>query len=186
MKEKWRKLSKMRKRTPNEILRAEFHTRIFTDESKNDKEGYTVVTDQQSTRRRIKDHSSISSAEQEATIGAIQKLPTTGVRGVIFTDSLSTMITASGNNHTKNPKTRKIRQLMDKRKGNVPLCWVPGLAEKTGNKEMDEEAKRALDESIPNDEKYPPENLSGWRAAEKRGGKRGECNEIEKEEHGSK
>jgi hypothetical protein len=68
---------------------------------------------------------------------------------------------------------------MDKRKGNVPLCWVPGLAEKTGNKEADEEAKRALDESIPNDENYLPENLSGWRAAEKQGGKRGESNERE-------
>jgi hypothetical protein len=56
--------------------------------------------------------------EQEAIIGEKQKLPTTGVRGVIFTDSLSTMIAASGNNHTKNLKTRKIRQLMDKRKGN--------------------------------------------------------------------
>jgi ribonuclease HI len=177
MKERQRKRPKMRKGTPNEVLRAEFHTRIFTDESKKEeKVGYTVVTDQQSTRRRIRDHSSISSAEQEATIDAIQKLPTTGVRGVIFTDSLST---ASGNNHTKNPKTRKIRQLMDKRQGNVPLCWVPGLAEKTGNKEADEEAKRALDESIPNDEKYPPENLTGWRAAEKQGGKRGECNQRE-------
>jgi hypothetical protein len=59
--------------------------------------------------------------EQEAIINATQKLPTTGVRGVIFTDSLSTMMAASGSNHTKNPKTRKISQLMDKQKGNVTL-----------------------------------------------------------------
>jgi hypothetical protein len=52
--------------------------------------------------------------EQEAIIDAIQKLPTTGVRGVIFTDSLSTMMAASGNNHTKTPETGKIKQLMDK------------------------------------------------------------------------
>jgi hypothetical protein len=75
-----------------------------------------VVTDQQSTRGRIRDQSSIFSAEQEAIIGAIQKFSTTGVRGVIFTDSLSTMMAVSGNNHTKYPKTRKIRQLMQKRK----------------------------------------------------------------------
>jgi hypothetical protein len=119
------------------------HTRIYTEGSKKEeKVGYVVVTDQQSTRRRIRDQSSLISAEQEAIIGAIQKLPTTGVRGVIFTDSLSTMMAASGNNHTKNC------QLMDKRKGNVTLCW--------------EIAKQALKESIPNDEKYPPDDLSGW------------------------
>jgi hypothetical protein len=49
----------------------------------------------------------------------------------------------------------------------------------TGNAEADEEAKRALKESISNDEKYHPENLRGWieteiAAADKEGGKRGE------------
>jgi hypothetical protein len=44
------------------------------------------------------------------------------------------MVAASGKNHMKNPKTRKIRQLMDKRKGNVTLCSVPGHAGITGNK----------------------------------------------------
>jgi hypothetical protein len=32
----------------------------------------------------------------------------------------------------------------------------------TGNEEVDEEAKQALEESIPDDEKYPPVDLSGW------------------------
>jgi ribonuclease HI len=104
-----------------------------------------LVTDQQSTRRRIRDQSSIFSVKQEAII---QQLLTTGVREVIFTDSISTMMAASGNNHTKNPKTRKIRQLMDKRKGNLTLCWVPGHAGKTGNEKVDEEAKRALDSTV--------------------------------------
>jgi hypothetical protein len=75
----------------------------------------------------------------------------------------------SGNKHTKNPKTREIKQLMDKRKGNVTPCWVPGHAGITGNKEADEEAKRALEESIPNDEKYPPEDLCGWIKTEMAG-----------------
>jgi ribonuclease HI len=69
---------------------------------------------------------------------------------------------ASGNNHSKNPKTRKIRQLMDKRKGNVILCWVQGHAGITENKQVDEKAKQALEDSIPNNEKYPPEDVSGW------------------------
>jgi hypothetical protein len=109
-------LCKMRKGAQNEIFRAEFqelvnekyndHTRIFTvGSNKKEKVGYAVVTNQQSTRRRRSHKSSIFSAEQEATDN--------GVRGVIYTDSLSTMMAASGTNHTENPKTRKIRQLMD-------------------------------------------------------------------------
>jgi ribonuclease HI len=39
---------------------------------------------------------------------------------------------------------------------------VPGHAGITGNEEADKEAKRAIEESIPNDENYPPEGLSGW------------------------
>jgi ribonuclease HI len=75
------------------------------------------------------------------------------VRGVIFTESLSTMMAASGNNHMKNPKTRKFRQLKDKQKGNVTLCWMPGQAGIIGNEKVDEEAKRVLEESITNEEK---------------------------------
>jgi hypothetical protein len=87
---------------------------------------------------RIRDKSSIFSAEQEAIIGAIQKLPTTGVRGVILLDSLSTMMAASGNNHTKNPKTRKIGELMGERKGNVTKCWVPGMKRRMQERKKDE------------------------------------------------
>jgi hypothetical protein len=43
------------------------------------------------------------------------------------------MMAASGNNNTKNPKTRKIRKLMD---------------------------EESLEESFSNDKKYPPEDLS--------------------------
>jgi hypothetical protein len=49
------------------------------------------------------------------------------------------------------PKTRKIRQLMNIRKGNIELCWGPGHAGITGNEKADEEAKRSLEESIPKD-----------------------------------
>jgi hypothetical protein len=120
-------LYKIRKGTPNEIFHAEFQELVNEKYNR-----YALETNQHSTRRRIRDQSSIFSAEQEAIIDAIQKLPTAGVRRVIFTDSLSTTMAASRNNHTKNLKTRKIRQVMDKRKGNVTLCWVPGHAGKTG------------------------------------------------------
>jgi tRNA U34 2-thiouridine synthase MnmA/TrmU len=79
------------------------------------------VTDQQSTRRRKRDQSSILfSAEQEAIIDVIQKLPTKG---------------------SEETTTRKIRRpekmLMDKRKENLTVCWVPGHAGITGNKKAD-------------------------------------------------
>jgi hypothetical protein len=46
---------------------------------------------------------------------------------------------------------------------------VPGYAGITRNEKADEEARRALKESIPNDEKYPPEDLSGWIKTEMAG-----------------
>jgi hypothetical protein len=58
---------------------------------------------------------------------------------------------------------------MDKRKGIVTLCWVPGHAGITKNEEADEEAKRPLEESIPKDEKYPPKDLSEWIKTEMAG-----------------
>jgi ribonuclease HI len=52
---------------------------------------------------------------------------------------------ASGNNHTKNLRTRKAKHFMDKQKGYVTLCWVSGHAGITGNEEKNEEAKQALE-----------------------------------------
>jgi ribonuclease HI len=52
------------------------------------------------------------------------------------------MMAASGNNHMKNPKTRKFRQLMDKQKGNITLCWVPGHAGITRNEEAETKKKQ--------------------------------------------
>jgi hypothetical protein len=48
---------------------------------------------------------------------------------------------------------------------------VPGHAGITGNEEADEGAKRAFEESIPNNEKYPPEDLSGWIKTKRAGRK---------------
>jgi hypothetical protein len=89
------------------------------------------------------------------------------------------MMAASGNNHTKNPKTSKIRQLMDKRKGNVALCWVPEHAGIIRKEEADEEAKWALEEPISNDEKYPPDDLSGWIKTKMAGSRQRRCEKGE-------
>jgi ribonuclease HI len=69
-------------------------------------------------------------------------------------------------------------QLMDKRKGNFTLCWVPGHAGITENEEADKEAKRAK-RVDPEGRKVPTRALK-WMDGEqptKKVGKREECNE---------
>jgi hypothetical protein len=68
----------MRKGTPNGIFRAEFqelvnkkYINLHRRVREGRKLGYAVVTDQQLTRRRIRDQSSIFSAEQKTIIDAL-------------------------------------------------------------------------------------------------------------------
>jgi hypothetical protein len=49
---------------------------------------------------------------------------------------------------------------------------VPGHARITGN-------EKALEKSIPNDKKYPPEDLSGWIKREIAGSRQRRCEEGE-------
>jgi ribonuclease HI len=139
-------LCKMKKGTQKEI-----HTRIYIDGSKKEeKVRYAVVTDQQSTRRKIRDIN-IQRGTRSHHRRNTEATDNGGQRSDIYWPT---------KHH--DPKTRNIRQLMDKRKGNVTQCWVPKHAGITGKKDADEEAKRALEESISNDENYPPEDLIGW------------------------
>jgi ribonuclease HI len=72
----------------------------------------------------MKSQTTIFSAEQEAIIKAIYI--SKGKRAtVIATDSLSTMLAVKGTKWTKNPKTRRIRELLDQEKGRVKLMWIP-------------------------------------------------------------
>jgi ribonuclease HI len=70
---------------------------------------------------------------------------------VIITDSLSTLTAINGNNHTKNPKTIKLRE-MDINIKQITLLWVPGHIGIAGNEQADEEAKAALDDDIQQNE----------------------------------
>jgi CRISPR/Cas system CMR-associated protein Cmr5 small subunit len=127
--------------------------KIFTAGSlKDERVGYAIVTPETMIKNRIRIETAIFSAKQEAIIKAIYI--SKGKRAtVIATDSLSTMITVEGTRWTKNPKTRRIRELLDKEKVRVKLMWIPSHSGNT---------KNALEEDINHRELYPPQDLINW------------------------
>jgi ribonuclease HI len=72
------------------------------------------------------------------------------------------MMAVEGTRWTKNPKTRRIRELLDQEKGRVKLIWIPSHSGITGNERADEAAKNALEEDIKDRELYPPKDLIIW------------------------
>jgi hypothetical protein len=72
------------------------------------------------------------------------------------------MEAVEGKRWTKNPKTRRIMELLDQEKGRVKLMWIPSHSRITGNERADEAANNALDEDINDRELYPPQDLIGW------------------------
>jgi hypothetical protein len=87
---------------------------------------------------------------------------------VIITDSLSTLTAIKGNNHTKNQKTIKLREMMNRLKKQITPIWVPGHMDIPGNEQADEEAKAALDDDLQleQNEEYPPNDLENWLKTE--------------------
>jgi hypothetical protein len=101
------------------------HEKIYTNGSKKDERaGYAVITPNRTYKRRVHQQNTVFSTEQEAIIKAIWLTEGTQRDKVIITDSLSTL--SNGNNHTKSPKTIKLREMMDKLKKQITLLWIPG------------------------------------------------------------
>jgi hypothetical protein len=109
----------------------------------------------------MRPQSSIYSAEQQAIITALENTTQTSKPSTISTDSLSTLLAASGNRWSRNPKTRIIRKLIDNLGNRISLVWVLSHAVISGN-----EAKDALTEEIDNRETYPPQDLIKWMKKE--------------------
>jgi ribonuclease HI len=61
---------------------------------------------------------------------------------VIITDSLNTLTVTNGSNRTNNPKTIKLREMMDRNKKQITLLWVPGHMSIPGNEQADQEARQ--------------------------------------------
>jgi hypothetical protein len=76
-----------------------------------------------------------------------------------------------GTRSTKNPKTRRIRELLDHEKGRVKLMWIPlwpacrsatPLTEHPSIHVDTVKAKNNLEEDINDRELYPPQDLTNW------------------------
>jgi ribonuclease HI len=91
----------------------------------------------------MRSQTTIFSAEQEAIIKLIYISKGKGAT-VIDMDSLNTMMAVEGSKCTKNPKTRRIRELLDQEKGRVKLLWIPSHSGITGNERADEAAKKRV------------------------------------------
>jgi hypothetical protein len=74
----------------------------------DDKVGFAVVTNNRTIKKMMRPQSTIYSAGQQALEGTTQTSKPTA----ISTDSLSTLLPASGNRWTRNSKTRTIRKLV--------------------------------------------------------------------------
>jgi hypothetical protein len=100
-------------------LEGEYNKRgkIFTDGSlKDERVSYAIVTPETTIKNRMRSQKTIFSAQPEAIIKAIY-ISKDKRATVIATDSLSTMMAVEGTRWTKNPKTRRIRELLDQEKG---------------------------------------------------------------------
>jgi ribonuclease HI len=136
---------------------------MYADGSKKDERaGYAVITSNRTYRKRVHQQSTVFSTEQEAIIKANWLTEGAQRDKVIITDSLSTLTAINGNNHTKNPKTIKLREMIDRNKKQITLVWVPGHIGIPGNEQADDEAKAALDDDIQQNEEYPQKHLEKW------------------------
>jgi hypothetical protein len=116
------------RRESAEIIQEKYerHQKIYTDGSnKDERAGYAVITPNRTYGRRVHQQSTVFSTEQEAIIKVMWLTKGTQRDNVISADSLSTLTAINGNNHTKNPKTIKLREMTDRNKKQITLLWVP-------------------------------------------------------------
>jgi ribonuclease HI len=139
------------------------YDQIYTDGSlKDDKDGFAIVTNKQIIKKNLIFQSSIYSAEQQAIIAPMESTTRPNNPKFIATDSLSSLLAASGNRCTRNPKTRNIRRLLDNSRNHIKLIWVPSRVGIGRNKAADQAAKDGLNEEIGNQGPYPPQDLIKW------------------------
>jgi ribonuclease HI len=121
----------------------------YTDGSlKDDKVGFVIFTNNQIIKIRTRSQSSIYSAKQQAIIKAMESTTRTNEPTIIALDSLNSLLAASGNRWTLNP--RNIRRLLDNSRNHIKLIWILSHVGIGGNEAADQAAKNALNEEIGN------------------------------------
>jgi ribonuclease HI len=138
---------------------------------KDDMVRFAIVINNQIIKKRMRSQSWINSAEQQAIITAIESTTITN-KPMIIADSLSSLLAASGNRWTLNPKKRNIRRLLDHSSNHIKLIWVPSHVGICGSEAADQAAKEALNEDFGNQEPNPPQDLMKWKKKGKKDGKK--------------
>ena len=157
--------------TSNEIFKSSFYEilpqyseylHIYTDGSKHDeKSGYGLIYDNNlSASVKLKDHSSIFTAELEAIKRALRHIkisPRSNKKFVIFSDSKSALEVID-NQESNNPLVIELLdalQFLQSSGFEIKFCWVPSHVGITGNEKADKEAKNALDKDQTCNSKIP-------------------------------
>jgi ribonuclease HI len=123
---------------------------------KDERVGYAIATTETTIKNQMSSQTTIFSAEQETIIKAIYILKGKGAT-VIAADSFSTLKAVEGTRWTKNPKTRRLIELLET--GRVKLMWIQSQSGITRNERADEAAKNVLEEDINDRELYPLQDL---------------------------
>ena len=154
--------------TTAEIFRSKFreilprydgYCKIYTDGSKCNERTAAAYHGLFGTRSfRVKDNSSIFTAEIEAIRGALQYIKVSWMRKfIVFCDSkslLESISTQESNNPLINDTLQAIYQLYSKNKI-IEFCWIPSHVGIIGNEEADTAAKAALQFPAPVNFKVP-------------------------------
>jgi hypothetical protein len=106
----------------------------------------TIRLDSELSQRTKLSKKRMRSQSSKAIKMAMENTTQTNKPTIIATDSLSLLLTASGNIWTQNPKTRTIRRLIDDSRNYIKLIWIPSHVENGGNEAADQKAKEALNE----------------------------------------
>ena len=124
------------------------HVAVYTDGSTDgDNVGCASVSDFHTSKARLRDNSSIFSAEVQAIYLALNFIASNNNRNfIIFSDSLS-VLQSLQNRNLSNPLVQQLlikhHELSSNR--NIIFCWLPSHVGIPGNEEADSAAKSSLD-----------------------------------------
>jgi ribonuclease HI len=139
--------AKRKQNSLKEIRKYPFHFHMYTDGSKIKKRvGYGIWSEEFEVSGRLRNHSSIFSAEAYAIMEAIKKGNKHIAENIlIISDSLSVLKSIQKYDH-KETLIRGIKIELNKTEKNYTFLWIPSHIQLNGNERADELAKEGIDE----------------------------------------